>query len=178
MNTETMPEFSRMLELEDIARGGVHRSLEATSDERASLARRLEILSIEALSADLKITLERDGEIVAIAGTLSAEVTQECVVTLEPVNASIRASIREKFARTPEIAKEIVIDPEREDEIDDYLTDNRIDLGEMVAQCLSLEIEPYPRKEGVDYGAAEASDEEGAPEGPFARLAQIRRNET
>ncbi len=178
MNPVPMPEFSRVLELDDIARGGVHRSLEATPDERAALARRLAVLSIEALSADLKITLERDGEIVAITGTLSAVVTQDCVVPVVPVHGSLRASIREKFARTPEIAKEIVIDPEREDEIDDYLTDNRIDLGEMVAQCLSLDIEPYPRKEGVDYGAADALDEEGAPAGPFARLAEIRRNET
>ena len=64
-------------------------SVEAEEAERTALARRFGLVAIDRLAAEL--ALSRDGDEVAVDGTLSAQVTQACVATGEPLAAEIEA---------------------------------------------------------------------------------------
>ncbi|MBO6782981.1 MAG: hypothetical protein JJ899_06875, partial [Alphaproteobacteria bacterium] len=71
--------------------------IETSEDERAAIAARLGILSVDALEADLHAVRETSGDI-AVYGSLSARVNQACVVSLEPVSETVEAKISQRFS--------------------------------------------------------------------------------
>jgi uncharacterized metal-binding protein YceD (DUF177 family) len=169
-------EFSRAVMLEEIGREGLHRDIEASAIECEALASRLGLLAISSVSAKLDIRKSKDGTVVTVIGQLAAKVTQECIVTLEPVEAEVSAEVSERFVRQDEIESEVVIEPEDEENYDELIVGDSIDLGEMVAQCLTLELDPYPRKEGIEFDLSESDLNPDGPTGPFAALADLKRN--
>ena len=60
---------------------------------------------------------------------------------------------------------------------DEEIEGNAIDLGEMVAQCLALELDPYPRKPGIEYVPEAEKLQDSGAESPFAALAQLKRDD-
>jgi uncharacterized metal-binding protein YceD (DUF177 family) len=169
-------EFSRAITLEEIGREGLHKDLEASAEECMALALRLGLLAISSVSAKLDIRKSKDGSVVTVTGRLAAKVTQECIVTLEPVEAEVSAELSERFVRQEEIELEAVVEVEDEECYDEVIEGDSIDIGEMVSQCLTLELEPYPRKEGIEF---ELSERDLNPEGvigPFTELAGLKRN--
>lgn len=159
------PEFVRSLALGRVGPEGRTERLEATEAEREALARRFGILGIEALRATLQLSPEPDGA-VRLAGRLEAEVTQACIVTLEPV----RQQVAEEFAlRLLPAGREPADGPDDPDEI--ATEGDMADLGEVVAEQLALALDPYPRVSGAEL-PAEARDEAA---GAFAALAALQR---
>ncbi len=161
------PEFPRPVRLGPEPRQLV---LEATAEERAALALRFGILAIHALRAELDLVSEV-GDLVRARGTLSAEIEQECVVTLDPVRQSVRARIDLRIL--PEGEEPADEDPDSPDEIES--AGGSVDLGEAVAEQLALALDPYPRAPGVSLdppAAPEAAP--AAPRNPFAALAKLR----
>ncbi len=158
------PEFSRPLALARIGPEGRREVLEASPAERAALARRFGILSIESLRAELMLRPEPDGAVRA-DGRLEAAVTQSCVVTLEPVAQRVEEPIALRFlpsGREPD---------EGPEEIDEIETEGDVaDLGEAVAEELALALDPYPRAPGATLPVT-ATDASG---NPFAALAALR----
>ncbi len=82
-------EFFRPQPIDEIGRDGLRVKLTADSSERAALAKRFDIIGVSGLKAELQLRQVRGGDIIAVAGTLEAEVEQECVVSLEPVASKI-----------------------------------------------------------------------------------------
>jgi uncharacterized metal-binding protein YceD (DUF177 family) len=165
MTPDTGPEFSRLVE---IARLPAHRSIEATGDERAALARRFGLLALDRLIAEASLA-RMPGEAVRLEASFEADFVQECVVTLDPVPARIA----ERFAivYSPEIE-----DPElvQIDEADaETLEGGAVDIGEAVAQQLSLALDPYPHAPGAVLPEAALTEREKAAH-PFAALARLR----
>jgi uncharacterized metal-binding protein YceD (DUF177 family) len=173
------PEFSRPIdvsELEDGEEGERH--VVAEADERAALSRRFGLVGIDSLVADL--TYARHGHVIAVKGHLAADVTQTCVVTLEPLKTRIDEDLAIKF--DPDLA----VDDEEQAEIsaeelldeDDVqaLVGDEIDLGEVVAECLGLALDPYPRKEGseIDPRYATGGGEAASEANPFAVLKKLK----
>lgn len=182
----SQPEFSRPVDVATIAPDGLVRTIEAKPDELRNLARRLELLAIDRLSATLRLRRVRGGEMVEVSGEIDADVVQACVVTLEPVRSRVQDSFEELFA-PPHLVPEF--DPDEEVDLavlegmPEPIENGRIDLGEVVAQNLSLSLDPYPRAPGVPF----VGDEEEAPEAktqeegeerrnPFAALAKLKRS--
>ncbi len=166
------PEFSRPVRLGPEPR---ELTLEASPAEREALARRFGILGIGALSARLRLVPEPGGTVRA-RGTLSAAVEQECVVTLEPVAQSVEAPLDLRILAEGEVPADD--DPDSPDEIESH--GGIVDLGEAVAEQLSLALDPYPRAEGaelpeLDGPAPEPEEGEPARPNPFAKLAKLRR---
>jgi hypothetical protein len=57
------------------------------------------------------------------------------------------------------------------------LMGDSLDIGEVVAQCLALEIDPHPRAPGADLADLEAPAEpEHDPAHPFAALRKLHGN--
>ena len=130
----------------------------------------------------------------------AADVVQSCVVTLEAVAAHLEQGFEVDYL--PEgaeqtkagisggdeftgdftgdfmaefIAGEVVIDI---DEVDppEVLIGNEIDVGEVIAENLSLALDPYPRapEAEVDADQIERQNEEIAADNPFAVLQKLK----
>jgi uncharacterized metal-binding protein YceD (DUF177 family) len=109
---------------------------------------------------------------VRLSADLDAAVTQTCVVTLEPVAADVADRFSLLFGA---VEDEIDIALDSEAETVEPLADGVIDLGEVVAQQLSLVLDPYPRAPGATGPAEEEPPAEPATS-PFAALAQWSKN--
>ncbi|PWG73430.1 phosphodiesterase, partial [Enterococcus hirae] len=77
------------------------------------------LLDIASLAAELDINRSRDGNVIFVTGRLTAEVTQECVVTLDPVENRVEDMIDERFVRATETPSKL--DITEEDEFDEPL---------------------------------------------------------
>ena len=141
MPTPGAPEFARPVEApRATGRPATHR-IAATVEERAALARRFALVSLDRLEAEVR--LERlAGGLVRLTASLVAEAVQECVATLEPLPARIAEEFSVLYGETA-AARDVTIDGE--DEPVEPLEGGRIDIGEAVAQELSLALDPFPR---------------------------------
>ena len=167
------PEFSRPFRLEKLGNAPVTESLRARPEERAALAARLDLLALDRLEAELTLSWRAAGTLLEVSGSFSAEVVQRCVVTLEPVPARIEEAVHLQFTAASSKAagpEEEPTDPDAPEP----LPPEGLDLGEEVAQLLSLALDPYPRAPGADL-PPEATDETGSP---FAELKALKKGKT
>ena len=156
-------EWSHFFDVDDLSKGRVSElTIEASEEECADLSRRLGVESIQQASADLKVKME--GGVVHVWGRFDCTVTQNCVITMEPFENKLSEDVEGWFAdkesrvsfaaakKEREVTKsntEVEIVDEKDDPED--IIEGRIDLGELVAQHISLAIPLYPQKEGAVY---------------------------
>lgn len=156
-------------------RGALKRSLVADEEARARIAKALGLESLGRLEAEMQVRPWLDG--VEISGRWSARVGQVCGVTLEPFDSELDGEIHVRalpegsaaLGAPDEAGGELDLDPEADDP-PDLLEDDRIDLGAYVVEDLSLAIDPFPRKPGVEFTAPEQAGELS----PFAVLAKLK----
>lgn len=180
-------EWSHYVEIDTMEDKRTELSISPDEDQKAALARRLNILSIENLRADIVVEKGEGGFHVHVSGMLHAEITQSCAITDEPVKAVIAEPFEGWFA-DPERAvsltqakakmmqkkghAEMPITDERDDP--ESMEDGHVDVGELAAQYLSLSINPYPHAEGAvsELHDGQIHSEEAADErkNPFAAL--------
>ncbi|HEX4112102.1 MAG TPA: DUF177 domain-containing protein [Stellaceae bacterium] len=136
----SMVEFSRPVEVARLGTAEARYDIAATAAERAALAKRFDLLSLDRLEA--RVTLRRVADDrVQLNAALSADLAQTDVVTLDPVPGHIEDDFTLLFAE--EAGDAGALDPDAE--LVEPLIDGRIDIAEAVAQQLSLAIDPYPR---------------------------------
>jgi uncharacterized metal-binding protein YceD (DUF177 family) len=165
-----MSEFPRPIDIAKLPPGETVHEIAATAAERGALARRFSLLVLERLEA--QVTLQRlVGGLIRLDAKLSADVVQECVVTLEPVASRIEDSFTLLYGAAADEAGEVTLSGEAE--LVEPLAGNTVDIGEAVAQQLSLALDPFPHAPGVEAAAAPAAD--GKAESPFAALARWKR---
>ena len=162
MKTHSPLPLSRPVRVDPMPQGGMAYVVEADAGERAKLAKLNDLVELENLKATFELT-PAPGRKVKAVGRLTAKLTQSCVVTLEPMVSVIDEAIALEFA--PESAASA--NPDDED-APDPIVDGTINLGAVTAEFLTLNIDPYPRKEGAAFEAP--VDEESAS--PFAALAK------
>ncbi len=181
---QVAPEFRRMIEVATLGEREERIVLTATPEERAALAKRTGVQSVEALEAEAFVRALGAGGARARV-TFHADVIQSSVVTLEPVQGRIDEAFEVEFQprgdadeakeSEDEFSLEALQDLEAS-EPPGEVVDGWIDLGDMIAQYLSLAIDPYPRHPGEEFGEwHDAPDKgEGKKEGPFAALKNWR----
>ena len=170
MRTGAVSEFRRAIGLDEIEDGGVHRTIEAGAEEREALARRFDLLAIDALSASVRVRRMSGGPLVRVEGRLTADVVQRCVVTLAP----LPVHIEEDFAGTFGPDGYRAPDGGDDTEVPEVFDDGGIDLGEFAAQYLSLSLDPYPRAPDADVIQPPGTDEDtGDQRRPFATLGEL-----
>jgi hypothetical protein len=158
------PEMPRPFPLSRLGAGALF-TVEATPEERVALARRMGILSIEALTCRFDL-LPLGRDTVQGRGFLRARVMQTCVVTLEPFEADLREDFSVRFVPAGTESQEIDFDGD--DEIG--YEGNLLDLGEAASEQLALALEPFPRRPGAELAEEHSEQQEGA----FAALARQR----
>lgn len=171
----TAPEFSRPVRIDTVGEQPRAMAIAAEPEERAALARRFGLIAIDRLEAEF--ALSRRGEEIAMDGTLQADVTQACIASGAPVPAALIVPFDILFRPQPEAGRADEEVELSESELDVVFYDREeVDVGEAVAETLSLGLDPYPRAPEADAVLREAGvKKEGEEEkGPFAALAGLK----
>lgn len=165
--------FRRAVSVAKIGDAGLAQTVKASPSEFEAIAAYLELAGLKALSGEFELTRWR-GKGIRLTGKLAADIVQTCVVTLEPVDAHVEAKFERSFLPPEKLKAEIadeqdiLIDPDGEDPPEPL--GHEIDLGEVLIEELALNIDPYPRKPGVEFRDEGAS----AKANPFAVLAKLK----
>lgn len=165
----------------DLDKEGRAFHLKGTDAELSDLANRFDLIALETLSGTVELSDKGAGQGILVKGTLSAKFTQKCIATLKPVDEALDTSF-----------ELLLVDPEMADRIDDEgvyldadapdydaLEGDEIPIGEILAQTLSISMNPYPRAEGAELEAGNSqgvtvNEAELERPNPFAVLAKTR----
>ena len=135
-------EFSRLVPLARLGAEPYSQQVEASAAECEGLARRFDLVSLDRLSAT--VTLARNGGgLIRLDAEFEAEFAQTCVVSLEPVAGAITQSFSLVYGPAEGEEGEIVL--AADEPAYEPLTGDAIDIGEAVAQELSLSLPDFPR---------------------------------
>jgi uncharacterized metal-binding protein YceD (DUF177 family) len=162
------PEFSRPVALAQLGGEPFRRRIEASAPEREKLARRFDLIALDRLEAEV-VLRRQDPETVLLEAEFSADFEQSCTVTLEPVRGAVSDRFSLIYGPPPEHETELAFDDN--EPVYEPITGDTIDVGEAVAQELSLALPLFPRDP-----AATIEEAAVAPplDGPFAELARLK----
>lgn len=160
-------EFSRPLQVDRVPALGCHERLAADEKECAALAKRLDLPRIHSLGGLLKVVPWRGGGL-KVTGTLNARVDQVSVISLETFTSDLEFSI-ERYFLSPRAG------PSAAEEDIDVIENGSVDLGEILAESMALELDPYPRHEGEVFHDIEEHPE-SAKVSPFTSLSKLKPN--
>ncbi|WP_367714989.1 DUF177 domain-containing protein [Nitratireductor sp. GISD-1A_MAKvit] len=164
--------ISHEVNVHHLARKGLPVSISANESERRALAEEHDLLSVADFAAELMVRpWKADG--VRITGTVAADITQACVVTLEPVASRIEENVSvtlvpegSRLARNEIEGGEFVLDAEGPD-MPDTFQGSIIDVGAIAVEFFSLGIDPYPRKPGAVIETSQPLDDTPNEAGPL-----------
>ncbi|MBU6475487.1 MAG: DUF177 domain-containing protein [Alphaproteobacteria bacterium] len=172
------PEFSHPVAVDSLVPDKPRRvRIAATDAECAALARRFDLQSLSGLTADLSVTRLSESNIIKVEGEIGAEVVQTCVVSLQGVPAEIKTHLDTYFTEDGKEGFDDDLPPDAamEEEFPDTVMQNgQLDLGELVAQYLALELDPYPRAPGVSLAAQMTGNGGDNPNRPFHILKNLK----
>lgn len=150
---------------------GLSVTIEADARQRKLLAEQHGVLEVRTFRVDAVVSKwKRNG--VRVDGKVEAAIQQECVVTLEPLEATISEEFSQVYL--PEDSKlgrlgfeeggEIHLDAEGPDSPETFGGDI-IDVGALAEEFFGLAIDPYPRKPGAALTPSADMDEDdgGSP---------------
>jgi uncharacterized metal-binding protein YceD (DUF177 family) len=145
--------WTEPLRLSELGHGQLTRRLVADEGARERVAALLGLDGLPELTAEVAAAPWLDG--VRLTGAWSATVRQTCGVTLDPFETELSGEfdVRAVPESSPAAAppeREAALDLESEDP-PDVLAEDRVDLAMYVVEHLALEIDPYPRKPGVEF---------------------------
>ena len=170
MVTDTTPEFSRVVPLAKLGSAPFRQQIEATKSEREKLSRRFELLALDRLTA--AVELRRQGDhVIILEAAFEAEFVQSCVVTIEPVEGAV--SDRFKLVYGPAEAEQREIGSQQAEAAFEPLNRDVIDIGEAVAQELSLSLPVFPRHPDATIEAETLVESTRSPFSSLARLKQL-----
>jgi uncharacterized metal-binding protein YceD (DUF177 family) len=175
--TSTTAELAWDHAVHDIPESGLSTQREATPEELARIAQALDLIACAGLNVDYTIAPTVGGHY-RLSGRLRAEVSQACVVTLEPIDTTIEEAFEAVFwpqehMPAPE-SGELVVDDEPERE---PIVAGQIAVGRVVFESLAATIDPFPRKPDavLDWQSPNPADAPGGKaENPFAVLANLK----
>ncbi len=167
MTVSVWPNLAGMAE---VARGAVRLSLKADDLARARIAKALHLESLESLTAEATVSAWLDGA--QVSARWQASATRICGVSLEPFETRYAGDFVVRLTppgspAAPIEAREVSLDLEADDP-PDLLEGDQIDVGAYVVEHFALELDPFPRKPGVEFQPPE-------PEGPASPFAVLRK---
>jgi uncharacterized metal-binding protein YceD (DUF177 family) len=164
-------DFGCRLNLDRI-RDGERIDLVASEADRAGIAERLDLLSLDRLEAHC--ALERDGGNVRARGRVKASLEQRCIASGEAVPGFVDEAFDLQFQPEPGHAPDEEIEL-KGDELDVIFHDgSAIELGAAIADTLALALDPYPRGPNAEAALHEAGVLSEEQAGPFAALAALK----
>jgi uncharacterized metal-binding protein YceD (DUF177 family) len=141
-------ELERVVDLDRMGPAGAALDIVASDGERAALVRRFGFLGLPAFSARATVDRRPGGQVV-VEGRLRGKIVQACILTLDPVTQDLDETFRIVFKqglaeeRDPESGEAVL---SAQTDAPEPLAGNLLDVGEIVAEQLSLAADPYPRR--------------------------------
>jgi len=166
--------FRRLVTVAKVGEGGFAQTIEAKPEEYEKIAEYLDLAAVQSLKAHVQLHRWRHKGL-RVTGKMTADVTQSCVVTLDPVEAKVEAEFERRFLPDDKLEREhggeheVFVDLEGDDPPEPL--GRELDLGEILVEELSLNLDPYPRKPGVEFKEDTAAT---TRENPFAKLAKLK----
>jgi uncharacterized metal-binding protein YceD (DUF177 family) len=167
-------EFSRLVPLSRLAAGSWRQEITAEPAECRALALRFDLLALDRLAADVELS-RGEGGTVLLTAALEAAFVQSCVVTLEPVAGTLSARFQLLYGPPQAEAAAADIAAAPDGPAFEPLDGDAIDIGEAVAQELSLQLPPFPRLPDAVLDE-DADSEPGSPLAGLARRDDGRRS--
>lgn len=152
----------------------------ASSIEREALQSSLDVPEVKALTVDYSVSRIAGGAY-RVKGQVHGDVSQACVVSLEPVPEVIDETFEVEY--WPESVTPLEAgNKEREQPILDgvdreAIRNGHIDIGRIVFEILSGALDPYPRKADAAFEWRDQEQEKSGKISPFAALSKIRDKE-
>ncbi len=101
MTTEISP-FQEIYDLGDLGRGTADLRITTTDDDRARIARWADVQAVEAFAATM-VLRKHAANSFSLDAELTADVVQDCVVTLEPLRSHIERHIHRELHLAPSL---------------------------------------------------------------------------
>lgn len=189
MNRSMQPQecgYRFIVQSKDIPDKGLRLTITPNEAEREHIAKALDLLTLDSLVAALVLT-PKSRERVSVSGLFEARYNQACVVSLQPVVFEVGHDIRTQYWPEEQIEAQgggedvtsggFDLDPLASDGPEAIMA-GELDLGQLVYETLATLIDPYPRREGVEFvGGDEAElEEDKRSEHPFAALAGLKKD--
>lgn len=173
--------ISRIVTVAEVPDKGADFSIAATPEQLPSLAAALKIPAIASFTARVHVRpFGREG--LGITGTVMADITQTCVVTLDPFDSHVEADIDLELTPPHDERHQRRYPQEDTGEEDDGagrgadldapdpLIDGAVDIAAVAVEFLALSLDLHPRKPGAEFAGHE---EDAGPASPFAGLGRM-----
>ena len=177
--TGLRPPIERFYDLNRLSDAGYETTIALGPDERAELADWAAVVGVDRFEA--KISLKRlSATRFTYTAHLETEITQGCIVTLEPVTSFIALDFTRNLHLVPQLRKMIDLSGELapaagDDDVPEEIDRTRYDLAAPLLEEFSLAIDPYPRAPGVAFDAP--VKEKDTKENPFSVLKSLKSKE-
>lgn len=174
-----------VVEVRAIGETGQNAKFEASAEQRASLARDLDLVGCNSLTVAYKLRSQHRGRY-RLTGTINADVVQRCIVTLESVSATLAEDLDIEFWPVEQLAAKPTpgVTQQASDDHNDTadfaalgneppepIEQGRIAIGRVVYELVSAALDPYPRSPGAAFAYASTDD---GKDNPFAALAKLK----
>lgn len=164
-----------------LPRSGLPVWLDADAGQRAILAREHGLESVESFRFDVTL-MPWKAQGVRVSGRVKADITQACIVTLEPIAAVIDEAVEtvlvpegSKLAAPRWDAGEMILDAEGPDAPEAFSGDS-VDVGALAEEFFALAIDPYPRKADAAIESVAELADDGQGRGPlYEKLRNLAR---
>ena len=165
-------EFSFLIHPSELEGVETNFDLKAESNERSALAGRFGLQGVDVFQLSITVKHPRNKNAVQVNGRLYAEIIQNCVVSLIPIENTINEVFEVIFYDKNQLVSEELFNGEQFE----IYEDDTIDLGEFGAQELALATNPYPRAEGIadETIGPYLPTNDNTKTNPFAPLAGIK----
>lgn len=176
-------EFTHSLNVQDLSADGRDYSLVGGQDIFEEIKKRFDIVEISEFQALVRIQDKGKHNGVWVTGHIKASLIQRCIVSLEDVEETINEEFELMLVDEATVERfdndEAYLDPEIPDY--DLLEGDTLSPGEIAIQTLSIMMNPYPRKDGVEIDLGTATDvsinkEEIKRPNPFSVLSELSDN--
>ena len=171
-----MTSFHQIISRDSLDKEPLFLHLKADEATLEALSQRFELPAINVLEGDVEINAIEGG--MKLCGQLRADLVQQCALSLQPIVVRIDEpfSIFYLADGLPEDDGEAIVDAEHEDVV--AMMDGKVDVGEALAQTLSLALDPFPRAEDAILPQGVISEDDLKTshrlDNPFSILEKLR----
>jgi uncharacterized metal-binding protein YceD (DUF177 family) len=169
MDKPTTP-WSYPVAVTELPEDGTHYELVADAETRTAVAQMAGLRDLPALTAVFDVASR--GDVISVRGEVNARVGQTCVVTLEAIENDVHETVDLLFASDAAPGEEGAKGRKKGDP-PEPLENGIVDLGTIATEFLILGLDPYPRKEGVEFASPPEAADPAAH--PFAALAALKK---
>lgn len=173
------PVLSRPLKVDEI-KDGTSAEIVANDAELEAMAKMLDLVALERLRFAYRIEHGGGGRL-RLSGTLLGLATQTCVITLDPVEATLDVPVEQEFWPDALISELEQNSAESGGtgvlEWPEPIVGGMIDLGPVIYESLATALDPYPKREAASFDWPQGPQDEAgsARSGPFAALGALKR---